>query len=264
MNFLLKNNSAGNRLLVLDAQAVMQHEETVAQMVAERPARARVFEKWGLAYCCGQRTVAQACCEQDVDAAAVLSDLRACDERPDGWPLCDKGMDWSQSSLSEHIDHIVGVHHQFLRDEMPRLSRLVERVANDHGAAFSEFWEMQGLFEDLKQEIESHILREETAVFPVLRWLETYSAQPADRDLRSSISLLHLICHQHSENIMLRASLKKLLAWTHDFQPTARFCNTYRVLLHDLAELETALACHLAEENGLFSRAIALASPTEN
>ncbi len=264
--FALKSSRAAGQLIVISGQAAMRHEETVAQMVAERPARARVFEKWGLSYCCGQHTVAQACREQDVDAEAVLSDLRACDARTDALPS-EEAFDWSHASLSEQIEAIVQGPHQFLRDEIPRLSYLVDRVADDHGAAFSEFWEMQGLFEDLKEQIESHITREETALFPVLKCLETSGADATEskRDLSYSISLLRSICHQHSENIMLRASLKMLRGWINHFQPPSGVCNTYRVLAHDLGELETAIARHLSiEEDVIFPRALSLAASEES
>ncbi len=263
--FALKKSHAAGQLIVLGGQGTMSCGETVAQMVAERPARARVFEKWGIAYCCGQRTVAQACREQNVDTEAVLSDLRVCDERM-GKLSGDNDIDWSQASLCEQIEAMVRGPHQYLRDELPRLSYLVERVADDHGAAFSEFWEMQGLFEDVKQEIESHILREETALFPLLKWLETSGAAPVEteNDRSNSISLMHSIYHQHSENTMLRASLKILRGWISNFQPPVGVCNTYRVLAHDLGELETTIARHLSiEEDVIFPRALALAAPDE-
>ena len=49
---------------------------TVGALVAERPGRARVFERFGIDYCCGGKLpLREACDKRGVDAAAVLSAL---------------------------------------------------------------------------------------------------------------------------------------------------------------------------------------------
>ena len=55
--------SKGNRIMTtLDAETM------VGSLVADRPARARVFEPFGIDYCCGgKRTLGQACERAGID-----------------------------------------------------------------------------------------------------------------------------------------------------------------------------------------------------
>jgi len=53
----------------------------VGELVAEQPARARVFERLGLDYCCGgRRPLADACAAKRIDLNTALRDLELCDE----------------------------------------------------------------------------------------------------------------------------------------------------------------------------------------
>ena len=50
----------------------------VATLVLEQPSRARVFERFGIDYCCGGKSLAYACRERGLDAAVVLARLLRC------------------------------------------------------------------------------------------------------------------------------------------------------------------------------------------
>ena len=52
----------------------MNPETTVGQLVVERPSRSRVFEKFGIDYCCGgKKSLLAVCREKDLDSGQVLS-----------------------------------------------------------------------------------------------------------------------------------------------------------------------------------------------
>jgi iron-sulfur cluster repair protein YtfE (RIC family) len=54
------------------------HEATVGEMVANRPGLTRVFERFGIDYCCGgTRTLADAAARAGADYQAVLAALQA-------------------------------------------------------------------------------------------------------------------------------------------------------------------------------------------
>ena len=98
--------------------------ETVAELVRQRPERGRVFEEYGIDFCChGQVPLDQACKLQRVNLVELCRKLAeaesaaASDER-----------DWTQATLTELTEHIVAVHHTYLRRELPRLAGFI-----DHG-----------------------------------------------------------------------------------------------------------------------------------
>jgi regulator of cell morphogenesis and NO signaling len=62
---------------------------TVAELVVERPARARVFERLGLDDCCGgRRSLAEACTQKGIDPDAAAPALDA--PRAPIAELCDR------------------------------------------------------------------------------------------------------------------------------------------------------------------------------
>ncbi len=102
---------------------------SVGQYVVERPSRARVFERLGIDYCCsGKEPLARACEKRGLDPRMVLEAI----EREDAKSLVVEQRDWSRAPLTELADHIESEHHGYLRKELPRLSSLIERLADAH------------------------------------------------------------------------------------------------------------------------------------
>ncbi|MCH7995379.1 MAG: DUF542 domain-containing protein, partial [Planctomycetes bacterium] len=58
-------------------KTTVESELTVGEMVVEEPSRARVFERFGIDYCCGGKIpLAEACATRGADLDAVLNALR--------------------------------------------------------------------------------------------------------------------------------------------------------------------------------------------
>lgn len=73
---------------------------TVSEWVVERPSRARVFEAFGIDYCCGgRRSLADACSAQGLVTEEVIAALL---EEPA--PL--DARDWSTAPLTDLCAHI--------------------------------------------------------------------------------------------------------------------------------------------------------------
>src|SRR5574340_1036333 len=137
---------------------------TVAELVLERPARARALEALRLDYCCGgKRSLEEACQRRGVDLERALEALDAASADPTPEP------DWTAVPLAELADHIVSVHHERLRQELPRLDGLLTRVVRAHGAKDPSLAELHGVFGELRRELEGHIVDEEEHLFPAMR-----------------------------------------------------------------------------------------------
>lgn len=225
--------------------------KTVGELVAERPARARVFESYGIDYCCGgKRLLLEACATQGVDAAVVLAALAVADQEPRV-----ERRDWTQAPLSELATHIVETHHAYLRTELPRLSGLFERVVRAHAARHPEVSAAAGVFEALREELEQHMNKEEQILFPIIDRLEAGLATAADH-CGSVDNPIRQMEHEHDE---AGVALSKLRALTGDYVPPADACNTYRALLDSLERFERDMHTHIHKENNiLFPRAAAV------
>lgn len=221
---------------------------TVGQLVAERPSRARVFEKFGIDYCCGGRKpLDQACRDRAVDVKAVLDELRRNDERraPE--------QDWAVLGLTGLADHIEQTHHDSLRQELPRLDFLTHKVAAAHGQRHPELLRLRDVFSAFKTELLNHMQKEELVVFPLCRRLQAgeVEAPASGVGLRRPIDVL---THEHDDAGEALAEMRRL---TSGFEPPADACNTYRALLDSLKELEADMHQHVhLENNVLFPAAL--------
>ena len=223
---------------------------TVGQMVTEHPRWARVFEKWGIDYCCGgKKPLPDLCAKKGVELSAVLHDL-------EGGNADDaEAPDWSKLSLSKLVDNIITTHHDYLREELPRLNFLIDRVSHVHGEAHPELYEVKAIFDGFRPELEVHMMKEEMILFPLIKELEAASGLPSFH----CGSVANPIRMMEAEHDDAGDALTRMRELTDGFTPPEGACNTYRVMLNALAELEVDMHQHVHKENNiLFPRAIEL------
>lgn len=227
-------------------------ERTVGELVAERPSRSRVFERFQIDYCCGgKRSLADACAGRRLDPALVIAALRDAERPADE----DAEPDWTTAPLADLIANIVERHHAFLRLALPRISELAEKVRHAHAAGHPELDEVGETFQDLRVELESHMRKEEQVLFPVVAAMEAQRAR-LTTCFGTVGNPIRMMEHEHD---VAGAALKRLRTLTRDYRPPGDACNSYRALLAALAELETDLHVHIHKENNvLFPRAIEL------
>lgn len=221
----------------------------IGQLVADRPSRTRVFERLGIDYCCsGDRTLADACRDQDLDPDTVATML---DIAADTGPAHTGSTDWSAAPLGALIDHIESTHHAFLRNELPRLDHHLSKVARVHGSDAPWVVEAYDVFDDLKSELESHMRKEETIVFPFIKAHAENAPVPDTSSLDGDPIALMEEEHDHAG-----AALDTLRALSDDYTAPEWACATFRAAVDGLRELEEDLHQHIHKENNiLFVRA---------
>lgn len=231
-------------------------DTTVSSLVTERPGRARVFEALGIDYCCGgNRPLGEVCAEKGLDAHTVLRMLEAFDLGAG----TEERTDWSKATMTDLVDHIIEVHHGYLKEALPRLEFLVNKVASAHGDRHPELLRLQEVFVSLTPDLETHLREEEEVLFPMCRQLEGADGRPDfwDRTEDPTGSMLR----EHEDVGKVLATMRELTA---GFEPPTDACNTYRAMLDGLAELEADLHLHIHEENNiLFPKATKATHPVE-
>jgi regulator of cell morphogenesis and NO signaling len=220
-------------------------EATLGELVAQRPARAAVFERLGLDFCCGGgRTLTDACNEQALDPATVAKLIDAIDLTPDPAPLPAESHDIAQASLTEICDHIVSSHHDRLRHELPQIADMIESIIRVHGPAHPWLHEFGPLFAHLWDSLEPHLEQEEQLLFPACRALDS-----ADHEA-PSIDEATIAEYEHDHQVVGKA-LEALSELTNGYDQTRALCRTHRRLLAALHALELDLHQHVHEENNI-------------
>jgi len=226
-------------------------EATVGQLVVERPSRARVFEKFGIDYCCGGKVpLKQAIAAKGLPADAVVAELER-EEAPGQQAAFDRN--WATASLTDLCDHIEQTHHARLKQDLPRLEFLTAKVASRHGDRRPELVEVHRIVLALRAELESHMAREEQVLFPFCRRLDSADSLPPSHcgTVRNPIEVM---VREHEDAGEALAQLREL---TDDYTPPADACNTYRAMYDALHELERDMHQHVHKENNiLFPKAI--------
>lgn len=142
-------------------------DRTVGEIVAETPSQARVFQAFGIDFCCqGGRTLREACMLKSLCLETVIEQLEAATAAktsPKNNP--------AQLPPVELIHHIVDKHHGYLRAELPRIHTMAERVAKVHGGHTPLLVEVFQVFSAMAEELDSHLMKEEQILFPAIQAL---------------------------------------------------------------------------------------------
>lgn len=225
---------------------------TVGDFVRENPNRARVFESLQIDYCCGGKVpLEQACKKQGLEPSAVLSQLEQCDQSG----RSDSLVDADSMTLTELADHIEATHHAYLKEELPRLDFMTDKVARVHGEHEPRLAQTRQAFLALKAELEPHMMKEERILFPIIRQLEQADG-PLQFHCGSVANPIRQMEHEHDQ---AGGALGVLSESTDRYMPPEWACNTYRAMLDSLARLETDMHQHVHKENNvLFPKAIQL------
>lgn len=229
----------------------VQKYNTVGQLVAERPARANIFDEYGIDYCCGGKlTLEEACRRKGVRLNELLERLE------NDSPITSQEKDWSQQSLKELMNHIVFHYHRPLQHQLPRVLQLAQKVADAHSKNHPEMLQVLQLLKEFSQQLELHMHKEEMVLFPAIYALDEGNDW-VNNGCSGGIEMpIAVMTHEHDE---AGAALDTFTKLTNNFTPPNDACNSLRVLLHALATIKSDMKQHVHKENNiLFPKALRL------
>ena len=142
--------------------------QTVREIALEQPTAIRVFEQFGIDYCCGGRKpLAEACAARNLEIDSVIAALEEAEKKPG-----NEVENWAEKSLESLSSHIVAKHHAYVKRELPRLAQLAEKVVNRHGSTKPELPVIAATLMQLDEELTQHLAKEEAVLFPYIAALE--------------------------------------------------------------------------------------------
>lgn len=233
--------------------------QTVREIALEQPHSIRVFERFGIDYCCGGRKpLAEACAERHIAVDNVVAALEAA--AGDNAPL---PADWTQAPLGNLIEHIVATHHAYVKSELPRLAVLAQKVVNRHGDTQAHLPAMQKVLAELDEELIHHLGKEEHVLFPYISKMEAAQTGGGAQPEVCFGTVANPIAMMTSEHDAAGAMMAELRRLSLDFTTPVGACPTYLAYYAGLKEFEHDLHQHIHLENNiLFPRAIAMEGAT--
>jgi regulator of cell morphogenesis and NO signaling len=230
-------------------------QTTVRDIALEQPASIRVFEHFGIDYCCrGRKPLVEACQERSIEPKTVLDAIQ---EAIAGGG--ESTRDWTRAKLETICGHIVETHHAYIRAELPRLEMLAQKVVSRHGKTRPEIAHIQQLIIALREELLPHLDKEEVVLFPFITNLERNLASCGPRPLGCFGAVRNPIRMMIAEHDAAGDAIARMRALSNGFTPPGGACPTYCGFYQALEEFETDLHQHVHLENNiLFPRAIDL------
>jgi regulator of cell morphogenesis and NO signaling len=218
---------------------MINHTETLGEIVADVPARAIALDRLGLDYCCGgAERFDVACARAGLDPSMVEAQLQSTPGAADTHTCRDM-------SPSELIGHLLDVHHDYLHGELPALDALARKVHAAHGARHTELEQVLELVVLLSEDLEPHMMKEERVLFPAIQRLTEGSTEFPFGSINNPIRMMGL---EHERAGELLARLRRV---THDYEVPVDGCASYSSLYERLSFLDHDTRVHIFEENHL-------------
>ncbi|MFU1783493.1 iron-sulfur cluster repair di-iron protein [Haloarcula japonica] len=221
--------------------APIDPDRPLGTLVRENPAFARVFESVGLDFCCGgDQTLRTACTEADLDLDAVREQLHGARRQSE-----DRGGEWE--SMTALIEHVVDSHHQYLREELPALEQLAEKVRSVHVEAHPELADIEREVLELAEEMHQHTTEEEQDVFPVIEKLDRGDELTGEERALLDEALADL----ESDHEATAEYLERIAELSDGYAVPDDACQSYQSLFERLETLEQDTHMHVHKENNV-------------
>lgn len=231
-------------------------ESLLGDLVAADYRFAAVLSTYGLDYCChGNRTLAEACQEQNVSVEEVLNNLSKASEvsGASGSGPINRYTKWPLPLL---VDYILENHHVYVEKMMPTIRAGLEKLSKVHGERHPELKEILSLFSEMTVDLQQHMWKEENVLFPYIRAALSSGDLPWPKVPFQTIDTP--INAMRTEHEREGVRLFKLRELSRNYSIPHDGCATYRATYRQLAEFDRDLIQHIHIENNiLFPRAIA-------
>ncbi|EHT3686742.1 iron-sulfur cluster repair di-iron protein ScdA [Staphylococcus pseudintermedius] len=211
-------------------------QDKVADIVTHYPKTADVFRKHGIDFCCG----GQISLEEAVSNHPKLSLTPLLQELEDASQQQGEGMQPQYLSVPSLIQYIQARYHDTLREEFKQLTPYVTKLSRVHGPNHPNLVTLKSTFDAFKSAILTHTDEEDQNAFPKLvRSANGETVEDIDAVVQSLVD-------DHDEAGALLQQMREL---THDFQPPAEACGTWRLVYDRIAHLERETHAHVHLEN---------------
>lgn len=229
-------------------------QTTVQELTLTEPQSIDVLKRFGIELRCGHQdmTLAAICAQQHVELSPVLDGINVTLKR--GTQLTQDELNHMRMDvLASHIEQ---THHTYLRAQLPFVADLIHKVIQAHGSRYPHMVELRLVFEQLHNEILSHMEKEEQILFPWIHRLA--NIQPSGNlksmqwgDMGRPIRVMEM---DHKDAHKAMASIGQL---TNNFQVPKGAPEGYKAMVVALKELDTDLNEHILKENNfLFPKAL--------
>lgn len=220
-------------------------EKKVGSIVAENFRTAKIFTDYGIDFCCkGGIKLSDACEKKGVDLDKITTEIEQAIMQKDEKNYQDFGM-------TDLVDHIVNVHHNYVETTIPSLKFYVEKIAKVHGDNHPELLEIRDEFFNTADALTVHMKKEEFVLFPYIKAMESAKKNHFPLSPAHFGSIDNPIAMMEEEHETEGDRFRKISELSNTYTPPADACQTYKVAFAMLQEFEKDLHTHIHLENNI-------------
>lgn len=230
-------------------------EDSIGELVAKDLRKAEVFKKFNIDFCCGgKKTLSQVCNDKQINIKDVESELEKLDSTSES-----VSQNYNEWSLDFLVDFIINTHHKYVKNSLPILLEYTAKVAKVHGKEHLEVVAIYDLFKEASEELNLHMMKEETILFPYIKQLVNEKNSVNEGCSFGTVkNPIRMMEHEHD---IVGNIFKTIRELSNDYTPPEDACTTYKLSYKKLEEFENDLHQHIHLENNiLFPKSIKLES----
>jgi regulator of cell morphogenesis and NO signaling len=229
---------------------------TIGEIVKDNFRAAKIFEHFGLDYCCGgNKRLEEVCSDKGVSTKDLLTELRSLE----GIEVLED-VEFKRWEIENLIGYIVGHHHLYVKTSLPGITQHLVIIMEKHDKKHVQLRDVHKLFTKLGDELLLHMMREEKIVFPYIRKLS--------ESIRNNSKLrLPIMGSFESVRIPVEAMerehenagglVREIRMLCNDYTTPEDACQTFSITYEELKRFEENLHMHIHLENNiLFPKAI--------
>ncbi len=232
------------------------NNKSIAEFVKENQNASKVFDKYGIDYCCGGKmNFKEYCVKKNLDPILIINEI-------------DTDLDYKGQISFKDInkwpadlicDYIEKTHHRYLKEFFEIVETKMEKLINKHGFKHPELIEIRNIIKSAQYELLMHLKKEELILFPAIKKIVTadFNNLPKeDFPFGSIANPINAMENEHNHEGERLELLKKL---TNNFTPPDDACQTYQSVYRILKEFYDDMHKHVYIENHiLFPKVLSL------
>jgi len=217
----------------------------IGEIVAENIKAAHVLKENKIDFCCGgEKEIYEVCKKKKINYSELKKKLISID-----YPK--KKFNYNSWDLNFLIEHIINVHHKYVKESITIIREYCRKVSRVHGHHYKEVVKIENNFNELAVELINHMNKEEVILFPYIKRLisiKKFKNIEPNPIFRSVINPIRMLEYEHKFASQILKYIKKD---SNNYNPPKESCNTHRALYSKLEEFEQELFVHIHLENNI-------------
>ena len=220
---------------------------SIGEIVAADFRTAKVFEKYGIDFCCGGHvSLAASCTEKGIEQKVIEEELETIKNQP-----VERSQNYTAWALPFLADYIVNTHHAYLNENMEQIAAYTNKIAGVHGGHHPELYEIASIFGKIIMDMVPHLKEEEEVLFPAIKRIEAGKISGLTKETKD-LELIRLSLEKlQKEHEAIGDAVHAIRHLAKDYAIPDDVCNTFRITYQKLEEFEDDLHKHVHLENNI-------------